>query len=64
MRLYFSFGGNKIGIDTKAETWTDFRNCDESEIGKHRFIELDSTDDFCALGREIDFNCYDYTDKI
>lgn len=63
MRLFFSFGGNKIGIDTRTETWTDFRHSEE-DIKNHTFIELDSTDDFCALGREIEFNCYDYTDKI
>lgn len=63
MRLFFSFGGNHIGIDTRKEIWTDFFHCEE-DIKNHTFIEIEDTDGFCALGREIEFNCFDYVENL
>lgn len=63
MRLYFTDGTHKIGIDTKEEAWTDERDTDFMRDDAHTFIKV-SEDDLNRILGEVYFNCYGYSREL
>ena len=63
MRLYFTDGTHKIGIDTKEEAWTDERDTDFMRDDAHNFVKVSAADLDKILG-EIHFNGYGYSCEL
>ena len=58
MRLYFYDGQRKVGIDTKAETWTN-----DYEPTKHKIISV-TAGDLDKILRKIDFCAWNYDKEL
>lgn len=63
MRLYFTDDTRKIGIDTKAEVWTNENDADFMRDNAHRFLRV-SPADLDRVMAEIDFNDYGYSREL
>ena len=60
MRLYFSTGKKRIGIDTKKETY----NNNYFYLGGFKDYIKISNADYTKLEKELNFNCYSYEEKF